>query len=372
MFTWSINGDGYGKIAQRLNSLGIPTRRQGKVTKTGKVIGKGWTATYIQKLLTETAAYGESKIQVKGGDTFTFPLPPIVERQTFDLAQRAIKSRRHFGHRITNRKYLISPRRGKCAECGLRFRLQSRSYRVRRKNGNGELKVYERKMMSPVLICRGMHNYPHMYQCRQSKYIDFDKVQTAILRRVCEALSTDDFAWASIMPDDAELKRAAMRLNDAKQSLEQTQHEISFVVTEGRTGSIPKSVYDLQMSQLNETLEYKQEQARKLEEEYGSISDRGRKLQKAMPLISLLKTFWSTFKEATVSSNRGNEGEDRLEDLPINRESMDKLREMIDIFVEGFNVDRDNNISVQLSIPILEGIEADAKRCRQLPISPSP
>lgn len=166
MFTWSINGDGYSKIARRLNGLGIPTRQQGKVTKVGKVIGKGWTANYIQKLLTDTTVYGEGKIQVKGGDSFTFPLPPLVDRQTFELAKRAIQSRRHFGHRITNRKYLISPHKGRCAECGLGFRLQSRSYRVRRGSENGELKTYQRKTMSPALICRGMHNYPHIYQCR--------------------------------------------------------------------------------------------------------------------------------------------------------------------------------------------------------------
>ncbi|MFH0913995.1 MAG: hypothetical protein V1849_01740 [Chloroflexota bacterium] len=160
-----------------------------------------------------------------------------------------------------------------------------------------------------------------------------------------------------------------MKLKNAKQSLEQIQHEISFVVTEGRTGRIPKSVYDWQMSQLNETLEYKQEQVKQLEMEHRDMNDRAKKLQQAMPLVSRLKTFWSTFKSVTISSNPVAEN-DQV-DLPISREAMDKLREMTDIFVEGFTIDRDNNISVQLSIPILEGIEADAKRCRQLTISPS-
>lgn len=170
------------------------------------------------------------------------------------------------------------------------------------------------------------------------------------------------------MPDDAESERTASRLNDAKQSLEQTKREISFVVTEGRTGRILKSVYDLQMSQLNEILEYKQERVNQFEVEYQDMDDRAKKLQHAIPLMNLLKTFWSTFKEATVSSNHG--GENDKADLPISSERMDNLREMIDIFVEGFSIERNNNISIQLSIPILEGIEADAKRCRQLSIPP--
>src|SRR4030042_1393489 len=46
MFAWSIAGDGDAKIASRLNGLGVPTRRQGRVTRTGRSIGKGWTAGY--------------------------------------------------------------------------------------------------------------------------------------------------------------------------------------------------------------------------------------------------------------------------------------------------------------------------------------
>lgn len=355
----------------RLNSFGVPTRRQGKVTKTGQTIGKGWTAGYVRRLLTDSAAYGEGRVQVESGDKFTFALPPIVDRQTFEQAKKARQSRQHFGHRITNRHYLISPRKGRCSECGLGFRLQSRSYQVRRKGGDGELRLYQRKMLSPALICRGMYNYPHIHQCRQSKSIDFDEVQTAILRRVSEALSTDDFALASVLPDTSEVERAASSLKEAKDSLEQTMREINFIVTEGRRGLIPKAVFDLQMPHLNQVLEYKQEQVKQLEISYRDADDRAKKLQQVMPVVNLLKDFWSVFKEATVSSKRIDEG-DGLLDLPIDTDNSERLREMVDTFVENFTIDRDNKITVQLSVPILEQIKIDANRCRQLTISPSP
>jgi hypothetical protein len=89
MFSWSIAGDGDAKIARRLNDLGVPTRRQGRVTRTGRIVGKGWTASYVRKLLTDPSAYGDARVQVKGGDSFAFPLPPIVNRQTFEQALQA-------------------------------------------------------------------------------------------------------------------------------------------------------------------------------------------------------------------------------------------------------------------------------------------
>ncbi len=259
MFRWYISGGGYSKVAKRLNDLGVPTRMQGKINKNGRTLGKGWTTNYVRKLLTNPSAYGEGKIRVRGGEPLSFPLPPVADRGTFELAQRIAKSRSHFGSRPTNREYLISPRKGKCAECGQRLRLESRSYRVKRKNADGEVRAYIRKALPPRLICWGMFKYPHIHRCREEKYIDFDKVQTAVLRKVSEVLSSDDFALACVMTDSSKVELATKSLKDAKDSLKQTTHEINFVVTEGRIGKIPKSVFDTQISQLNAVLEYRQE-----------------------------------------------------------------------------------------------------------------
>ena len=371
MFAWCIAGDGDAKIARRLNDMGVPTRLQGKVIRNGKTAGKGWAVNYVRRLLTDTAAYGEGKIQIKGGESFTFPLPPVVDRKTFEQAMMARQSRRHFGHRSTNRNYLISPRKGKCAECGLGFRLQSRSYLVRKRTGDGEVRAYQRKTLSPALICRGMHNYPHVHRCRENKYIDFDEVQTAILRKVSEVFSSDDFARACALPDNSQVEMAATRLEEAKRSLEQTEGEINFVVTEGRTGHIPKSVFDTQMSQLKPVLERKQAQVKQLEMEYQSADDKLKKLQYVLPLVELTKDFWSSFRGATVSSNGTAKG-DGLVELPSNEGINKGLKEMVDILVEGFSIDSKNRVTVQLCIPILEGIETDALSCRQLVNTASP
>jgi hypothetical protein len=215
-----------------------------------------------------------------------------------------------------------------------------------------------------------MFKYPHIHQCREDKYIDFDKVQTAVLRKVSEVLSSDDFALACVMPDSGEVELAAKRLKDSRDSLEQTTREINFVVTEGRMGKIPKSVFDTQMSQLSEVLEYRQERVRQLELEYRNADDKVKKVKQVMPMVSLLKEFWSSFKEVTVSSNAVSNGDGQME-LPVDTKGIKSLRGMLDILVESFTIDKDNNVSIELSIPVLEGIEADGERCRQLTTPPS-
>lgn len=254
-----------------------------------------------------------------------------MDRETFEQAQKARGSRRHFGQRKTNRHYLISPRKGRCAGCGLGFRLQSRSYRVKKKGRDGEVKSYERKALAPVLICRGMYTYPHIYRCRELPYINFDHVQTAIVRRLSEALATDDFALACALPDNGEVEKIEARLKDARDALEKTINELSFVVTEGRTGRIPKEVFDMQMEQLNRLMEYRQAQLEELEIEYQNASDKVKKFEKVMPIVSLLKGFWDTFKQVTVSSKVNNL--DGLAEVPVDNDTIKQLRSLLDILV---------------------------------------
>lgn len=47
-----------------------------------------------------------------------------------------------------------------------------------------------------------------------------------------------------------------------------------------------------------------------------------------------------------------------------------KLKNMLDILVDEFTLDKDNKMSIKPSIPVIEGIEKDADSCRQLIPSP--
>jgi hypothetical protein len=346
------------------------------VDKHGRVLGRGWVNSQVATLLTDTAAYGEDTFQIKNGVKLIFKLPPVIDRETFERARKVSNSRQHFGQKTTNREYLISPRKGRCSECGQRFHLQSRARLVKKRNANGEITTYARYSLSPLLICWGMNKYPHIYKCREHPYIDFDLVQSSVLRKLGEVLGSDDFAFSCCHPDNNQVEKTAKELKDAHDALDQTNKEINFVVTQGRKGIIPESVFNLQMSQLKEVLEYRQQRVGELEIEYKDADNKIRKIDQILPFIEPMKEFWSLFKQATINSNRisigsaGSTGGSREINLPISLDNFKKLQDMLDVLFESFTIDRDNKVTVQLSIPVLEGIHKEAECCRQLIPSP--
>jgi DNA invertase Pin-like site-specific DNA recombinase len=370
MFAWSIAGDGDEKTAKRLNDLGVPTRWEGKVTRTGRTIGKGWTRSYVRKLLTDCASYGEGCFEIKGGVRFTFPLPAVVDKPTFDQEKKARQARLNFSHRPTNRSYLISPRKGRCAECGLGFRIVSRGPEVKRKRKDGTIRVYQRKVLSPAIICRGMHNYPHIHRCRKTKFINFDTVQTAVLQKVSEVMGSENFALAVACPDTSEVDRRATRLQETRDALKQKEREISFVVTEGRTGKIPKRVYNEQIAHLNEVLEYLESRVRRLEKEHHEATNKIARIRQLEPLLSCWRGFWQALEKAKVKTGPTN-GSDDILDLPMTNKNVGDLGQIIDYLVERFTIDGSNNITIDLSLPLLDGIEEEAIRSRQIHIAPS-
>jgi hypothetical protein len=98
-------------------------------------------------------------------------------------------------------------------------------------------------------------------------------------------------------------------------------------------------------------------------------NDKIKNLEKILPLIAPMKEFWSLFKQATITSDRISNGNGEM-NLPLSQDNLKKLQYMLDVLVEGFTMDRDNRVKVQLSIPVLEGIHEGAERCRQLSASP--
>jgi len=147
--------------------------------------------------------------------------------------------------------------------------------------------------------------------------------------------------------------------------------KINFLVTKGRTKQIPESVFDSQITQLNRVLEYRQASLKEIEAQHQSASDKQRNFEQAIPLVNALKDFWETFRNAKVCSNHRGKDDDLL-DMPIDSDRIESLRTMIDILVESFSIDSQNNIIVELSIPILDSIAEDSLHCRQLTNIPSP
>ena len=155
---WKDWGD--DKVSRYLNRMGVPQRMSGTKIKNGPrkglILGKGWTRSHVHDLRTNEHAYGKGTFRVRGGDVLDFSLPAVVTKAEFDEAQKARAGRRHFGHRTTNRIYPIRHNKFRCAGCGLGFRLFTKGLFVKRTRANGEVRVYRRKALSPLLVCQGM------------------------------------------------------------------------------------------------------------------------------------------------------------------------------------------------------------------------
>lgn len=214
-----------------------------------------------------------------------------------------------------------------------------------------------------------MHNYPHIHQCRKPKFVNFDRVQTAVLQKVAEIMGSDDFALAVACPDTSEVDRRAAKLQEAKDALKQKEREISFVVTEGRTGKIPKRVYDEQIAHLNEVLEYWESQVKRLQGEHYDAADKIAKIRQLEPFLKCWSGFWHAFKKAEVKTGSTNSSNDML-DLPLTNKNLGDLRQIIDYLVERFTIDRSNNITIDLTLPVIDSIKVDAIRSRQMSIAP--
>jgi hypothetical protein len=189
---------------------------------------------------------------------------------------------------------------------------------------------------------------------------------------VGEFLSTDDFALACAMPKKTEIEKQAQKLGEAKKSLAQTIQETNFVVSQGRRGIIPQEVFETQMGQLSRLLEFKQNQFKQLEEEYKNAAERARNIEHILPVVELLKGFWEVFQTAEITDRnaasdvRNKDGEVKWVSHTIPEEDISKLKHIMSVLVDSFTIDKDNRVTIQLNLPVIEGIKEDADRCRQL------
>jgi hypothetical protein len=268
LIDWKDLGD--EKVAQLLNNQGVPTRNQGKIIKVGprqgQIIGKGWIRSYVRKLRTDPGAYGYGIFRIKGGDTLEFPIPAIVSKEDWDKEKEARAGRNHFGHRRTNRVYPVPYSKFKCGGCGRRFRLISRAAFYRKKLASGEIKSYRYKSLSPSIICRGMDYYPHLYQCRNSpKHILYEPLQAKVLENLLQVL-TPEFCQ-KLVAEPLDTSGLERRVEMTRSSRDEAKRELGWLVTQGRKGTIPEDVFDLQLRTVKEELEAKEEYLTRAESE---------------------------------------------------------------------------------------------------------
>lgn len=355
---WGDWGD--GRIARYLNDLGVPTRLTGTIIKRGprqgQVIGKGWTRSYIRKLRNDRSAYGEGKFKLRDGDELEFPLPKIVDKAVFDEEKRVRTKRRNFGHRGTNRVYPVPHTKFRCGGCGLGFRIGSRSLYNKQRLASGEIRIYRRKALSPSMVCRGMHTYPHIHQCRQPKFVNYDRLQGIVLDNLLEVLKPDFFLKFVCEPKD--MGNLEQKVREARDNRDAAKREVTWLVTQGRKGIIPDDVFDLQMRAAKGQLEFWEQQLAQVEAELMSASSDTKRAGEIAYAAAVL---------------RGNIGVEAsvLRYLKVARypdavrqivdETARRVREIVENLIDNILVMPDSSLLISYNLPLIDEI-----RSRQL------
>lgn len=109
VFAWCAAGQSTWQIAHRLDSLGVPSPNS----------HKPWHSTTVQKMLRAEAYYtGEWRYHWQGTE-IVYHYPPIVSRELWDAAQKALDSRPG-GRRAKRGDYLLHGL-VRCGECGTSY-----------------------------------------------------------------------------------------------------------------------------------------------------------------------------------------------------------------------------------------------------------
>lgn len=330
MFSWCIGGWGDHKIAHTLNKVGVPTKRSSL---------KGWEARKVGKLLTNPVAYGQGCYKPKGVEPIPIKYPQIVDRVTFDAAQKARSKRRHFGHRQTNRIYLLRHKRPICAECGHTFYIKSRSLAVRSRG-----KVYTRRTNGAWLICRGQYLYPHLYECRKPAHIDYDAVEQLVVRCFNSLFTDEDcgFLRRYIVAQGVDkLPSLNTRVKEVKDRLQATKMEMSFVTTKARQGVVPEDIYDLQMAALQERAQYHQEELGKLEAQAAAQATKRQKAEDIEKVVQQWRKWARVYWHYPVILNQ----------LP--EETLGQLAKVMENLTDEIIIDRSGKVKVKLNLPVI-------------------
>lgn len=255
VFCWYIQGEGARKITRRLNSEGVPTKDHSR---------QGWNKTFVLKILRNKSYYlGETTF----GD-IAVPCPPIIDKETWESAQRIKAQNRTYCRANLQTTYLLH-KLLYCEECGRRLYLKTK---YRRRDG-------ERYVSSRAYQCTSSKDYAGLYEdCKPLVHINADKIEQVVWGELDKLLGSPEMLGAGVRDRlaivEERVNEAKSRAGVLKKKLENLDQERQTVITWARTGKITEKDLALQLSEIEERQEAYQEdyervleiQARKAED----------------------------------------------------------------------------------------------------------
>ena len=321
-------GMGSPSIAVRLTDEGIPTQ-------TGKLL---WRQSYIHYVLanaTYTGAwvYGKERhISTEDGtksydqprDTWIeVPVPPLVDEETWERAQKLKKQRSRRAGRNTKVLYLLQHLL-KCGECGHNFHAKSiwRTTNVR----NGKKYRYDLPTPRRYYMCNGTLSL--RLRCRERPHIRAERLEEPIWNEVKRVIQNPDLIVAGIDTLDSQ-KGGGLEeeIAQAERDLRSIQMEEDRAIRLFVSGKITEAQLDHQRKFITERLE----SARAKLDDCRARDASGTEKRRLMETV------------LTWARNVG-QGLDAL--------TPEQRREFLQVIVAEVVIDRDNNVDITLAIPI--------------------
>ena len=320
-------GMGSPSIAFQLIDDGVPSAQKGKrwhQSQVHRIIGnetyKGvWSYGQKRKVSTEDGL----KVYDQPRDTWIgVPIPPLVDEETWDKAQKLKQERRIKSKRNTKVFYLLQHLL-RCTECGLMFGARSNWYTSNRRNG----KIYRYDAPAPrrYYHCYGIN---HRLRCREKPYIRAERIEGRIWGEVRNVLQNPALIVSGIEAlNNQDGGGLSEEVTKTERELRNVQMEEDRAIRLFVSGKITEKQLDLQRKFITERLESVRAKLDDLRAREASGAEKR----------ELMETVLAWARNA-------GEGMDEL--------NPEQRREFLQMVVDEVLVDSDNNLEIALAIPL--------------------
>ena len=315
-------------IAKQLTAEEVPTPRavgkwlDGTVTRIlGHEAYKGnWWFGKRRHVATE---HGMRRYARPEDEWVGVPFPPLVDEETWQLAQQAKKRRLTRSGRNTKLFYLLQ-HLVRCAECGYLMGCRANRRQTAKRDG----KVYRYDLDPPrrYYRCYGMEN--DGVKCRKRSHIRAERLEGLIWGEVKKVLENPDLIVAGIgaLDSQEDVGGLAEEIARAERNLQKVQTEEDRAIRLYVSGKITEKQLDHQRRFITERLETLRA---KLDDHLARESAETEKRRVAEHVVE-----WA------------RQAGDRLDGL-----SDKGRREVLELLLEGATIDRHNNVDLTLAIP---------------------
>lgn len=237
IFRWYLEeNQGMRGIASRLNSMGVKTKK-----------GNQWSHVTIRDILENEAYTGTfvwNNIRVENAH------PPIIDKETFELAKKRRKRKKALGGQAHNEKYLLSGL-VRCGKCGGAI-----TGHIQRK-GQYSYKYYtcQNYISKGTSVCSG--GFLNSAKLEAAVLSDIDSLlngTSASIRR--ELIPTDvEHLAEELKLKEKELERNKTMLRRAAEAYEAGEYDLDFFSSRKATLSMQKKQIEHEMQLIKQRIE---------------------------------------------------------------------------------------------------------------------